>query len=64
MKNTLTVISVILIVVVLFIVSTFIGLFLKGIGLILDISITGFAVLVLIFVIALVINAIKKGGKK
>ena len=64
MKNTLKVISVILIVVVLFIVSTFIGLFLKGIGLILDISITGFAVLVLIFVIALVINAIKKGGKK
>ena len=64
MKNTLKVISVILIVMVLFIVSTFIGLFLKGIGLILDISITGFAVLVLIFVIALVINAIKKGGKK
>ena len=64
MKNTLKVISVILIVVVLFIVFTFIGLFLKGIGLILDISITGFAVLVLIFVIALVINAIKKGGKK
>ena len=64
MKNTLKVISVILIVVVLFIVSTFIGLFLKGIGLILDISITGFSVLVLIFVIALVINAIKKGGKK
>ena len=64
MKNTLKVISVILIVVVLFIVSTFIGLFLKGIGLIIDISITGFAVLVLIFVIALVINAIKKGGKK
>lgn len=64
MKNTLKVISVILIVVVLFIVSTFIGLFLKGIGLILDISITGFAVLVLIFVIALVVNAIKKGGKK
>lgn len=64
MKNILKVISVILIVVVLFIVSTFIGLFLKGIGLILDISITGFAVLVLIFVIALVVNAIKKGGKK
>ena len=64
MKNTLKVISVILIVVVLFIVSTFIGLFLKGIGLILDISITGFSVLVLIFVIALVVNAIKKGGKK
>lgn len=64
MKNTLKVISVILIVVVLFIVSTFIGLFLKGIGLIIDISITGFSVLVLIFVIALVVNAIKKGGKK
>ena len=63
MKNTLKVISVILIVVILFIVSTFIGLFLKGIKLILDITITGFCVLVLIFVIALIVDAIKKGKK-
>lgn len=63
MKNTLKVISVILIVVILFVVSTFIGLFLKGIKLILDIAITGFCVLVLIFVIALIVDAIKKGKK-
>jgi hypothetical protein len=63
MKNTLKVISVILIVVILFIVSTAIGLFLKGVKLILDISITGFCVLVLIFVIALIVDAIKKGKK-
>jgi hypothetical protein len=63
MKNTLKVISVILIVVILFIVSTAIGLFLKGVKLILDISITGFCVLVLIFVIALIVDVIKKGKK-
>ena len=63
MKNTLKVISVILIVVILFVVSTFIGLFLKGIKLILDITITGFCVLVLIFVIALIVDTIKKGKK-